>query len=222
MSYGVEHELMFNKTREKKVRFIRYTPQNLPKVSLENEKLTIDYWHDTLQLQRKMTVDMVVLATPLVAQPDAKEISKMLKVPLGQDGFFLEAHVKLRPVDFATDGIYVCGTCKGPADIPEAVEQGLAAASRAAIPLARGYVQPESLVAFVDSDVCSGCGTCIEVCPYNAIRKTENGLAEVTIAACKGCGNCGATCPENAILMNHFTDNQLLAEARAALEEVKE
>jgi heterodisulfide reductase subunit A len=222
MSYGVEHELMFNKTREKKVRFIRYTPQNLPKVSLENEKLTIDYWHDTLQLQRKMTVDMVVLATPLVAQPDAKEISKMLKVPLGQDGFFLEAHVKLRPVDFATDGIYVCGTCKGPADIPEAVEQGLAAASRAAIPLARGYVQPESLVAFVDSDVCSGCGTCIEICPYNAIRKTENGLAEVTIAACKGCGNCGATCPENAILMNHFTDNQLLAEARAALEEVKE
>ena len=222
MSYGVEHELMFNKTREKKVRFIRYTPQNLPKVSLENNKLTIDYYHDTLQMQRKMSVDMIVLATPLIAQPSAKEISKMLKVPLGQDGFFLEAHVKLRPVDFATDGIYVCGTCKGPADIPEAVQQGLAAASRAAIPLARGYVQPESLVAFVDSDVCSGCGTCIEICPYSAIRKNEKGLAEVTIAACKGCGNCGATCPENAIIMNHFTDNQLLSEARAALSEVKE
>ena len=221
MSYGVEHELTFNKTREKKVRFIRYTPQNLPKVGLENDKLTIDYWHDTLQMQRKMTVDMVVLATPLVAQPDAKELSKLLKVPLGQDGFFLEAHVKLRPVDFATDGIYVCGTCKGPADIPEAVEQGMAAASRAAIPLARGYVQPESLVAYVDSDVCSGCGTCIEVCPYSAIRKNEKGLAEVTIAACKGCGNCGATCPENAIIMNHFTDDQLLAEARSALQEVK-
>ncbi|MDD1757010.1 MAG: FAD-dependent oxidoreductase, partial [Methanomassiliicoccales archaeon] len=176
MSYGVEHELMFNKAREKKVRFIRYTPQNLPKVSLENNKLTIDYWHDTLQMQRKMNVDMVVLATPLIAQPDAKGISKLLKVPLGQDGFFLEAHVKLRPVDFATDGIYVCGTCKGPADIPEAVEQGMAAASRAAIPLARGYVQPESLVAFVDSSVCSGCGTCIEVCPYNAIRKNDQGF----------------------------------------------
>ncbi|MDD1746768.1 MAG: CoB--CoM heterodisulfide reductase iron-sulfur subunit A family protein [Methanomassiliicoccales archaeon] len=221
MSYGVEHELMFNKAREKKVRFIRYTPQNLPKVSLENNKLTIDYWHDTLQMQRKMNVDMVVLATPLIAQPDAKGISKLLKVPLGQDGFFLEAHVKLRPVDFATDGIYVCGTCKGPADIPEAVEQGMAAASRAAIPLARGYVQPESLVAFVDSSVCSGCGTCIEVCPYNAIRKNDQGFAEVTIAACKGCGNCGATCPENAIIMNHYTDDQLLAEAKAALQEVK-
>jgi heterodisulfide reductase subunit A len=221
MSYGVEHELMFNKTREKKVRFIRYTPKNLPKVSLENNKLTIDYWHDTLQMQRKMTVDMLVLATPLVAQPDAKEISKMLKVPLGQDGFFLEAHVKLRPVDFATDGIYVCGTCKGPADIPESVQQGMAAASRAAIPLARGYVQPESLVAYVESDVCSGCGTCIEVCPYTAIRKNEKGQAEITIAACKGCGNCGATCPENAIVMNHFTDEQLLAEAKAALQEAK-
>jgi len=145
----------------------------------------------------------------------------MLKFPLGQDGFFLEAHVKLRPVDFATDGIYVCGTCKGPADIPEAVEQGLAAASRAGIPLARGYVQPESLVAFVDSDVCSGCGTCIEICPYTAIRKNEKGQAEVTIAACKGCGNCGASCPENAIIMNHYTDDQLLAEAKAALTEVK-
>jgi len=222
MSYGVEHELMFNKTREKKVRFIRYTPHYLPKVSLENNKLTIDYWHDTLQMQRKMTVDMIVLATPLIAQPDATEISKMLKVPLGQDGFFLEAHVKLRPVDFATEGIYVCGTCKGPADIPEAVGQGMAAASRAGSPLARGYVKPEALVAYVDSDECSGCGTCIEICPYNAIRKTENGLAEVTIAACKGCGNCGATCPENAIIMNHYTDNQLLSEARAALQEVKE
>ncbi|HUL40177.1 MAG TPA: CoB--CoM heterodisulfide reductase iron-sulfur subunit A family protein [Methanomassiliicoccales archaeon] len=221
MSYGVEHELMFNKAREKKVRFIRYTPANLPKVSLENNKLTIDYWHDTLQMQRKMTVDMLVLATPLVAQPDATGLSKMLKVPIGQDGFFLEAHVKLRPVDFATDGIYVCGTCKGPADIPEAVEQGIAAASRAAIPLARGYVQPESLVAYVEDDLCTGCGTCIEVCPYTAIRKNEKGQAEVTIAACKGCGNCGATCPENAITMNHFTDEQLLAEARAALQEAK-
>jgi heterodisulfide reductase subunit A len=174
-----------------------------------------------MQMQLKMMVDMIVLATPLVAQPDAKAISRMLKVPLGQEGFFLEAHVKLRPVDFATDGIYVCGTCKGPADIPEAVAQGMAAASRAAIPLTRGYVQPESLVAFVDSELCSGCGTCIEICPYTAIRKNADGVAEITVAACKGCGNCGASCPKNAIIMNHYTDNQLLAEARAALQAVK-
>jgi len=221
MSYGVEHELMYNKAREKKVRPIRYTPKNLPKVGMEDGKLVIDYWHDTLQMQRKMEVDMIVLSTPLVSQPDASDISKMLKVPLGQDGFFLEAHVKLRPVDFATEGIFVCGTCKGPADIPESVSQGIAAASRAAIPLARGYVQPECLSAFVDSEVCSGCGTCIEICPFSAIKKNEKGVAEVTIAACKGCGNCGASCPENAIFMTHYSDEQLLAEAKAALQEAQ-
>jgi heterodisulfide reductase subunit A len=188
---------------------------------MENGKLVVDYWHDTLQLQRKMPVDMVVLSTPLVAQPDAARISQMLKVPLGQDGFFLEAHVKLRPVDFATDGIYVCGTCKGPADIPESVSQGLAAASRAAIPLTRGYVRPEMLIASVDTQACSGCGTCIEICPFSAIRKNAEGRAEVTMAACKGCGNCAASCPEVAISMTHYTDEQLMAEARAALSEVK-
>jgi len=220
MSYGVEHELMYNKAREKHVRFVRYTPENRPKVLVENGNLVVDYWHETLQLQRKMNVDMVVLATPLIQQPDAADISKMLKVPIGQDGFFLEAHVKLRPVDFATDGIFVCGTCKGPADIPESISQGLAAAARAVIPLARGYVQPETLTANVDQVLCSGCGTCIEVCPYSAIRKNEEGLAEVIVAACKGCGCCGATCPEGAINMSHYTDDQLLAEAKAALQEV--
>jgi heterodisulfide reductase subunit A len=188
---------------------------------VEGGKLAIDYWHETLQMQRKMNPDMIVLATPLTSQADAKDISMMLKVPVGQDGFFLEAHVKLRPVDFATDGIYVCGTCKGPADITEAVSQGIAAASRASIPLTRGFVQPEALSAYVDSDVCSGCGTCIEICPFSAIRKNEQGKAEVTIAACKGCGNCGATCPENAIFMNCYSDDQLLAEAKAALQEAK-
>ena len=222
MSYGVEHELMFNKVREKKVRFVRYTPQNLPQVSMEDGKLTIDYWMESLQMQRKMTVDLIVLATPMVAQADASNISKMLKVPLGQDDFFLEAHVKLRPVDFATDGIYVAGTCKGPADIAEAATQGMAAASRASIPLMRGYVQPEAIVAHVDPELCSGCGTCIEICPYSAIMKNESGLAEVTVAACKGCGNCGASCLRNAIFMNHYSDDQLLAEAKAAImQEVK-
>jgi len=220
MSYGVDHELDYTKAREKHIRFIRYTPENGPKVTMEDGKLAIDYWHDTLQMQRKMSVDMVILSTPLIGYPDAENLSKMLKVPLDRDDFFLEAHVKLRPVDFANDGIYLCGACRGPADIPEAISQGLAAASRAGIPMARGYVQPETLTAFVDEDICSGCGTCIEVCPYSAIRKNENDIVEVIVAACKGCGCCGATCPEDAIMMSHYTDEQLLAEAKAALQEV--
>jgi heterodisulfide reductase subunit A len=219
MAYGVEHELEFNKAREKRVKFIRYLPDNMPKVSVKDGKLEVGYFHETLKMERTMPVDMVILSTPLVAQPDAATLSQLLKVPLGQDGFFQEAHVKLRPVDFATDGVYVCGTCRGPADIAEAASQAAAAASRAAIPLANGFVQAEALTSRVDETKCTGCGTCVEVCPYGALRKNDEGISEVIVAACKGCGCCGATCPENAITMTHYTDQQLLAEAKAALEE---
>jgi heterodisulfide reductase subunit A len=219
MAYGVEHELTYNKAREKRVKFVRYTPDHLPRVYLEGNQLTVGYFHETLKLERTMPVDMIILSTPLVAQPDAGELSQMLKVPLGQEGFFLEAHVKLRPVDFATDGIYVCGTCRGPADITECATQAAAAASRAAIPMAKGFVQAEAITSVVDETKCSGCGTCIQVCPYGALRKNDKGLAEVIVAACKGCGCCGATCPEGAITMTNYTDAQLLAEAKAALEE---
>ena len=223
MAYGVEHELNYNKAREKHVRFVRYTPENRPKVSMEGEKLVVDYWHDTLKMQRKMDVDMVVLSTPLVAQPDAKDLSKLLKVPLGQDGFFLEAHVKLRPVDFATDGIYVCGTCRGPADITECVTQAAAAASRAATPLSMGYVLSEAIASEVNTDLCVGCGICATLCPYSAI-KVERGprgmKAEVIKVACKGCGACGAGCPEKAMTMLHYTDEQLIVEGLAGIKEV--
>lgn len=220
MSYGVEHELNYNKAREKRVKFIRYIPENRPKVLTEGDKLVMSYFHETLKLERTMPVDMVILSTPIVSHPDAGNLSQMLKVPLGREGFFMEAHVKLRPVDFATDGVFVCGTCKGPADIPESITQASAAASRAAIPLAKGYVQAEAITSKVDENKCTGCGTCIELCPYGALRKDDRGIAEVIAAACKGCGCCGAACPEMAITMTNYTDEQLLAEAKAALEEV--
>jgi len=219
MSYGIDHELTFNKAREKRVRFVRYTIEHRPEVLMKGDQLTIKYFHETLKVEREMPVDLIILSTPLVSPPDQEQLSKMLKVPIGQDGFFLEAHVKLRPVDFATDGIYVCGTAKGPADITEAIDQAEGAASRAAIPLMKGYVQAEAIMANVDQEVCSGCGTCIEVCPYGAIVKNDKGLAEVIAAACKGCGCCGASCPEGAITMTNYSDNQLVSEVLAALKE---
>jgi len=219
MSYGIEHELTYNKAREKRVKFVRYTTEHRPEVYMEGSQLMVKYFHETLKLDRTMPVDMVILSTPMVGQPDAGELSQLLKVPLGQEGFFLEAHVKLRPVDFATDGIFVCGTCRGPADITECATQASAAASRAATPMAKGYVQAEALTSVVDENKCTGCGTCIQVCPYGALRKNEKGFAEVIVAACKGCGCCGATCPEGAITMTNYTDAQLLAEAKAALQE---
>jgi heterodisulfide reductase subunit A len=220
MSYGLDHELTFNKAREKRVRFVRYTPDRRPEVVMNGNQLTVKYFHETLKVEREMPVDLVILSTPLVAGQDSATISKMLKVPLGQDGFFLEAHVKLRPVDFATDGIFVAGTAKGPADITEAIDQGEAASSRAATPLWKGYVQVEALSAKVDADICSGCGTCIDVCPYGAPTKKDDGIADIIAAACKGCGCCGASCPENAIMMTNYTDEQLIAEAIAGIKEV--
>jgi len=218
-TYGIEHELLYNKSRAQGVRYTRFVPDNIPKVTPTDGGLKVEYYHPTLQADRSMDVDMVVLSAPLEAQDGAKELSKMLKVPLGQEGFFLEAHVKLRPVEFATDGIYLCGTCHGPADITESVEQALGAASRASIPLDRGYVQAEAITSMVDEDKCTGCGTCEEMCPYGAIVLNEEGIAQVVAAACKGCGACGSVCPEHAITMQSYTDEQLLAEATAVLKE---
>ncbi len=163
--------------------------------------------------------DMLVLSTPLVPVVDAKELSQMLKVPLDSNGFFMEAHVKLRPIDFATDGIFVCGTAHSPKDIGESVAQALGVASRASIPMAKKRVRTAAIMSQVDQTRCSGCGTCIDVCPYNALRKNDKGLAETIAAVCKGCGVCGATCPEKAITMHHFTDEQIQAQGLAALEE---
>ena len=222
-TYGVEHELYYNRARESGVRFIRYKAERLPNVTREGDQLIVTYYHETLKKERKLAVDMVVLSTPLVPQEDAKEISQMLKVPLGPSGFFLEAHVKLRPVDFATDGIFVCGTAKGPADISESVLQALATASRAGSLMKKGYVQAEVLTPQIDVDRCIGCGICESVCPYKAIvvKRGDRGLkAEVIPAACKGCGTCGASCPTKAIVMSNYTDEQLTVEGISSLREV--
>lgn len=217
-TYGVEQELMYNTAREKRVKFVRFVPENPPKVTMEDGKLTLSYYHATLQADRKMNPDLIVLATPLSKQPGSEDLSQLLKVPLGRDGFFLEAHVKLRPVDFATDGIFLCGTAHGPANIHEAVAQAYGSASHASIPMGKGYVQAEAIVSHVEEDRCSGCRSCEVVCPYGAIKFDEDGIAEIIVAACKGCGTCGSICPEKAITMTHYTDEQITAEAIAALE----
>ena len=215
-AYGVEHELNYNKAREKGVRFVRFVPEHRPTVSPDGEKLAVNYWHDTLKTERKLLVDMVVLSTPLVPPPETKALSQMLKVPQGQDGFFLEAHVKLRSVDFATEGIYVCGTARGPGDITECVHQALAAASRASIPMACGFVQAEALTSVVDAEHCTGCRTCEFVCPYTAISvDPHTQKAVVTDVLCKGCGTCAAACPQKTIMMRYYTTEQIQAQVDA-------
>ncbi len=218
-TYGIQYSKLEQETKRKGVRFLKYQPEKPPRVTPEADGLSISFYSPTVNEEMALKADLLVLSTPLVPVADAKELSQMLKVPLDSNGFFMEAHVKLRPIDFATDGIFVCGTAHSPKDIGESVAQALGVASRASIPMAKKRVRTAAIMSQVDQTRCSGCGTCIDVCPYNALRKNEKGLAETIAAVCKGCGVCGATCPEKAITMHHFTDEQIQAQGLAALEE---
>jgi heterodisulfide reductase subunit A len=219
-AYGEEYELYYRDAKKAGVRFLRFPLERRPKVRRSDGNLVVDVFHERMQLDIPLEADLVVLSVPLVQNPDATQLSKMLKVPLGQDKFFFEAHVKLRPVDFATEGIFLCGTAHGPKDIGESIAQGYAAASRATIPLARGYVHSEPIISSVNEELCVGCGICESVCPYGAIEVVETeegGRARVTGVKCKGCGTCGSSCIKRAIKMYHFTDEQLMAQERAAV-----
>jgi heterodisulfide reductase subunit A len=217
-TYGKDFEEQYQKAREKSIQFIRFDAETPPEVIPKPRgKCTIRVNDILINDTIEIGADLVVLSTPLIQREDAKELSKMLKVPLGADGFFFEAHVKLRPVDFATDGIYVCGTAHSPKTISESIAQAYAAASRAGIPMALKQVKTEAITSVINEELCTGCGTCIKLCPYNAIQKDERGVATVNDVLCKGCGVCAASCPEKAITMRHFSDDQVLAEATAAL-----
>jgi heterodisulfide reductase subunit A len=217
-TYGKDFEEQYEKARENFVQFIRYDDASPPEVCAQPDgKLTVNVYDTLVNEALKLDADLLVLSTPLVQWEEGKELSKLLKVPLGTDGFFFEAHVKLRPVDFATDGIFVCGVAHGPKTIGESIAQAYAAASRAGIPMALGRVRTEAITARVDEGLCTGCGTCVKLCPYSAIRKDDQGIARVNDVLCKGCGVCAASCPEKAINMRHFSDAQLIAEATAAL-----
>jgi heterodisulfide reductase subunit A len=148
----------------------------------------------------------------------------MLKVPLTKDGFFLEAHMKLRPVDFATEGVFLCGMAHSPKYIDESIAQACAAAARATTILSKKTLEMEGIVANVSEDLCSGCRICEYLCPYGAVEmkdKEDKTIAHVISALCKGCGACGTACPTKAITMGHFTTEEMLAQIEAALCEAR-
>lgn len=215
--YGVENEEMFRDSKAKGIRYINYDPAQPPKV--ESGKVLV--YHPLLGREMSLPSDLVVLSTPVVAQEDVHVISQLLRVPVDQNGFFLEGHVKLKPLDFATDGVFLCGSARFPANIREAVAQGLGAASRASIPLAKGSVVVEPIISVLaDEDACRGCGLCVALCPYGALEVTtvEKGRkVHVIDVACKGCGVCAATCYQHALSINSFTDQQIEAQIEAFL-----
>ena len=206
--YG-EYEYKLIEARERGIRFAKIGEGNEPEVK---GKKSVKVYHENIRKDIELEVDLVVLSTPLISTPDFERISKLLKVPIGPDGFFYEAHVKLRPLDFATDGIYVCGTAHGPRDIPESIAQALGASSRASIPMARGFVTPEAITPVVDDGACVKCGICEDKCPYGALRLGEK--LEVIEALCKGCGTCVAACPTGALDQRHFTNREIEAQIK--------
>ena len=216
--YGVENEEMFRDSKAKGVRYINYDPANPPQV--EPDKVRV--YHSLFGRDMDLPADLVVLSTPVVSQEGALETSQLLRVPIDENGFFLEGHVKLKPLDFATDGIFLCGSARFPANIRESVAQGLGAASRASIPLAKGSVVVEPIISVLaDEDACRGCGLCVALCPYGAleVRTTEKGRkVHVIDVACKGCGVCAATCYQHALSINSFTDGQIEAQLEAFLD----
>jgi len=216
--YGVENEEMFRDSKAKGVRYLNYDPANPPQV--EPDKVRV--YHALLGRDMDLPADMVVLSTPIVSQEDVEATSRLLRVPVDENGFFLEGHVKLKPLDFATDGIFLCGSAHFPANIREAIAQGLGAASRASIPLSKGSVIVEPIISVLaDEDACRGCGLCVALCPYGAleIQKTEKGRkVHVIDVACKGCGVCAATCYQHALSINSFTDEQIEAQLEAFLD----
>jgi heterodisulfide reductase subunit A len=223
MAYGSDIEAFYRRAMELGVRFVRYDVQDPPVILGEDRAEGVKVFHQLMGKEVVLPADLVVLTTPLVAREENETLSKMLKVPLGSEGFFLEAHLKLRPIEFSTDGVYVCGSARYPSNIPESVSQAYAAAAKASIPIREGLVRVAAITSVCDERTCSACGNCVEVCPFGAIELQEGRFgmaAHVNAAQCKGCGCCVAACPSGAMQQRGFNDRQLLGMIGALAEEM--
>lgn len=202
--------------------FLRYIAEDLPQVKKENEHYIFKTFDSNLQEYIEFQTDLIILATPMIPPENVEDLAKLLKVPLDNHGFFLEAHVKLRPLDFATDGIFLAGCAQWPKNIQESISQAKGAAGRASRFLSAKEVKTSGLISEVKLEKCIGCGKCVEICPYNAIELIDvsKEYEEVSIivqkshinpALCKGCGTCAASCPVRAISVKHYDLDQISA-----------
>jgi heterodisulfide reductase subunit A len=217
-TYGFR-EQYYSQAREMGIEFIRYDLDHKPKVIASQEaqggdsddQITVSVYDSILGATLHIPTEMLVLSSRINPNPDNEELSQFFKVPLTSEKFFLEAHVKLRPVDFATDGVYLCGLAHYPKDINEAISQAMAASGRAATILSKDLIAGEGKISYVNELRCSGCGACVTVCAYNAISlDEERQVAVINELLCKGCGACTATCRGSAIKLHGFEDEQIL------------
>jgi len=217
------YEDYYRQASKSGVVFVNYDDEHKPKVSVENGKLKVLAWEPELKSWVPIEADMVVLSTGMVPSPSTKRLAEMLKLPLTKDGFFLETHMKLHPVETSKEGVFICGLAHSPKFIEETIAQAYAAATKAAELLACEALEFEGIVATVTEDLCSGCYICESLCPYGAITMEEKGegkaTAHIVEALCKGCGLCGSACPTKAITLGYYTNEQILSQIKSMLTE---
>lgn len=215
-TYGYAEDA-YREARQKGVVFIPYEVDTKPKVQKKGTSVVVSFYDPILQDTVTMNPEMIALSVGVVPE-GTEEISKLLKAPVTADEFYLEAHVKLRPVELAVDGVYVCGLAHSPKPIEETIVQAQAAAGKAAIPMVKGSVTVAPIVSVIDKEACIGCGICESICPYKAIKMLKvdkKRKAETIAASCKGCGICSSRCPTFAIDMGGFTQDQVFAQIAA-------
>ncbi|MGQ9565268.1 MAG: hydrogenase iron-sulfur subunit [Candidatus Bathyarchaeales archaeon] len=219
------YEEFYRRARESNINFIRGRVSQILE-DPQTKNLIVKAEDMALGSPIELETEMVVLSTAAVPKKDAGEVARILNISRGTDGFFMESHPKLKPIDTPVDGVFVAGACQAPKDIPYSVSQGSGAAARAATILSKKTWKIDPIVAVVDPKKCRNvttkCGICAERCPYGSIRVLEKQPAEVITAMCHGCGTCVAECPADAIQQMHFTDAQIMAQIRAALEDKPE
>jgi heterodisulfide reductase subunit A len=215
-TYGLREDL-YREARAKGILFIRYDDNKELKVNQDKDDLQVLFTSYVLNREMEIRPDLLILATAIVP-PKENPVSKLFKVPVNNDGFFVEAHVKLRPIDFSTDGIFVCGLAHSPKPIDESIAQGLGAAARSVTLLSQKEMFGNAIVAFINPESCVGCQGCLKVCPYEAIRYLEDkNICEVNEVICKGCGACAATCPSASAQLKRFTSKQIYAQIEKAM-----
>jgi heterodisulfide reductase subunit A len=209
-AFGKGFEEFYDRVR---MEGVRYRRGNASEIYRKGERLAVRAEDTLLSETLEVEADLVMLAVGMVPRHDVKDVASLLKLSRSPDGFFLEAHPKLRPIDTTTEGVFLAGTCQGPKDITDTVAQAKAAASSALIPLSRGRVKVESIVSVVNEGICSGCGICEGLCAYGALSLHPwKGVMTVNEVLCKGCGACAAACPSGAMTLSHFTHDQILAQ----------
>ena len=223
--FGEGYEEFYRRCQEEGTTFIRGKVAEITDRAQrpDEEGKLVAVGEDTLLGQRiRVPVDMVVLCTAIQARADALEVGRIFGVNQGADGFFLEEHPKLGPLNTATDGVFLAGCCQKPMDIPDTVSQASGAAAKALSLATRGRAEVPPTISWIDPDICVGCQVCIELCPYGAIEfNSRRGVSEVNPAICKGCGSCSGFCPSGAAGSRHFKSKQMFAEIDGIFNAIK-